>query len=47
MSGYPAGTLVLNEGWHFLAKPFVQSQLAALIVGLVNPNKPSKFSAAG
>ena len=32
MSGYPEGMLVLNEGWHFLAKPFVPSQLRALIV---------------
>jgi hypothetical protein len=23
MSGFPEGMLVLNEGWHFLAKPFV------------------------
>ena len=45
MSGYPAGTLILNEGWHFLGKPFVQSQLIALVVGLVNPDKASRFSA--
>jgi len=25
MSGFPTGMLVLNEGWHFLAKPFVPS----------------------
>ncbi len=43
MSGYPGGTLVLNEGWHFLAKPFVPSQLSALIMGLVDPDKKSKF----
>jgi len=43
MSGYPGGTLVLNEGWHFLAKPFVPSQLSALITGLVDPDKKSKF----
>jgi hypothetical protein len=36
--------LVLNEGWHFLAKPFVNSQLRALVVGLVSPEKKSKFS---
>jgi len=23
MSGFPGWMLVLNEGWHFLAKPFV------------------------
>jgi DNA-binding NtrC family response regulator len=45
MSGYPAGMLILNEGWHFLAKPFIPSQLLALIVGLVSPDKASKFSA--
>ena len=45
MSGFTDGMLVLNEGWHFLPKPFVQSQLSALIVGLVDPNKASKFAA--
>jgi DNA-binding NtrC family response regulator len=45
MSGYPAGMLILNEGWHFLAKPFIPSQLLALIVGLVSPDTPSRFSA--
>jgi two-component system, cell cycle sensor histidine kinase and response regulator CckA len=44
MSGFPAGMLVLNEGWHFLAKPFVASQLRALVTGLVSPDKKSKFS---
>jgi CheY-like chemotaxis protein len=34
MSGFPDGMLVLNEGWHFLAKPFIPSQLCALISGL-------------
>jgi two-component system cell cycle sensor histidine kinase/response regulator CckA len=41
MSGFTGGMLVLNEGWHFLAKPFVPSQLRALIVGLVFPNGAS------
>lgn len=45
MSGYPAGMLVLNEGWHFLAKPFIPSQLRVLIEGLISPNKKSKFAA--
>lgn len=36
MSGFTAGMLVLNEGWHFLAKPFIPSQLRALIRGLVS-----------
>jgi FixJ family two-component response regulator len=43
MSGFPEGMLVLNEGWHFLAKPFIASQLRALVVGLTWPDKPSKF----
>ena len=45
MSGYPAGMLILNEGWHFLAKPFIPSQLRTLIEGLVSPDKASRFSA--
>jgi DNA-binding response OmpR family regulator len=44
MSGFTGGMLVLNEGWHFLAKPFVPSQLLALILGLVFPDRGSKFS---
>jgi DNA-binding NtrC family response regulator len=44
MSGFPEGMLVLNEGWHFLAKPFVASQLRALVVGLVSPDRKSKFA---
>jgi two-component system cell cycle sensor histidine kinase/response regulator CckA len=35
MSGFTGGMLVLNEGWHFLPKPFIPSQLYALIVGLI------------
>jgi len=30
------GTLVLNEGWHFLPKPFVALHLNALILTLVS-----------
>ncbi len=45
MSGFDGGMLVLNEGWHFLAKPFVASQLRALVAGLVYPERKSeKFS---
>jgi two-component system cell cycle sensor histidine kinase/response regulator CckA len=44
MSGFAEGMLVLNEGWHFLAKPFIASQLRALVAGLVSPDKPSRFS---
>jgi CheY-like chemotaxis protein len=44
MSGFDGGMLVLNEGWHFLAKPFIASQLRALIRGLIFPDeKSSKF----
>jgi two-component system cell cycle sensor histidine kinase/response regulator CckA len=39
MSGFTGGMLVLNEGWHFLAKPFIESQLRALIVGLIGEPK--------
>jgi two-component system cell cycle sensor histidine kinase/response regulator CckA len=42
MSGFTGGMLVLNEGWHFLAKPFVSSQLRALVTGLLFPEK-SRF----
>jgi DNA-binding NtrC family response regulator len=38
MSEYRGGTLVLNEGWHFLPKPFVASQLNALILTLLTPS---------
>ena len=31
MSGYSERALILNEGWHFLPKPFVTSQLRALV----------------
>jgi CheY-like chemotaxis protein len=44
MSGFPEGMLLLNEGWHFLAKPFVTSQLRALVVGLLSPERKSRFS---
>lgn len=44
MSGFPGGMLVLNEGWHFLAKPFINSQLRALVSGLVSPETKSKFA---
>ncbi len=37
MSGFPGGTLVLNEGWHFMPKPFVPSQMRLLIQSLVAP----------
>jgi len=43
MSGFPGGMLVLNEGWHFLPKPFIASQLLALVAGLVSPRDGSRF----
>jgi DNA-binding NtrC family response regulator len=45
MSGYDGGMLVLNAGWQFLAKPFIASQLRALVTGLAFPDRRSaKFS---
>jgi len=41
MTGFTGGMLVLNEGWHFIAKPFISSQLRALVTGLVFPEKRS------
>jgi len=43
MSGFTGGMLVLNEGWHFLAKPFIPSQLRTLISGLVSPALMTRF----
>jgi len=37
MSGYTGGMLALKEGWHFLAKPFIPSQLRTSIAGLISP----------
>ena len=42
MSGFEGGTLVLNEGWHFLPKPFVESQLRSIVTTLLFPDK-SRF----
>jgi DNA-binding NtrC family response regulator len=45
MSGFEGGMLVLNEGWHFLPKPFIASQLRTLVSGLAFPDRRSeKFS---
>jgi two-component system response regulator HydG len=43
MSGFTGGMLVLNEGWHFLPKPFVTSQLLALVSGLAPTVTKSRF----
>ena len=45
MSGFDGGMLVLNEGWHFLPKPFIPSQLRTLVAGLISPGT-SRFTAA-
>ena len=37
MSGVTDGMLVLNEGWHFLPKPFLAPQLRGLIATVLNP----------
>ena len=42
MSGFAGGMLVLNEGWHFLAKPFVASQLRSIVTSILFPAK-SRF----
>jgi DNA-binding NtrC family response regulator len=39
MSSYSEGMLVLNEGWHFLPKPFILSQLRSLVGGLTYPGR--------
>jgi two-component system cell cycle sensor histidine kinase/response regulator CckA len=44
MSGFSKGLLVLNEGWHFLSKPFMGSQLRSLVETLANPDKISRFT---
>jgi two-component system cell cycle sensor histidine kinase/response regulator CckA len=43
MSGFTEGILVLNEEWHFLPKPFVTSQLRALVADLVVPDGVSRL----
>ncbi len=37
MSSYSEGTLALNEGWHFLPKPFSLSHLRTLVTSLAYP----------
>jgi DNA-binding NtrC family response regulator len=41
MSGY-RGMLVLDQGWHFLAKPFLASQLRTLVADIVTPDRQSR-----
>lgn len=42
MSPFPDGMLVLNEGWHFMPRPFIESQLRTLVTSLIAPT--SKFA---
>ncbi len=44
MSGFSDRMFVLNEGWLFLAKLFIPSQLLALVLGLVAPDCSFKFA---
>jgi len=44
MSRFPSGLLVLNEGWHFMPEPFIESQMRTLITSLIAPT--SKYSMA-
>jgi len=37
MSPFPDGMLILNEGWHFMPTPFIESQLRTLVTGLIAP----------
>jgi two-component system, cell cycle sensor histidine kinase and response regulator CckA len=42
MSGFSSGLLILNEGWHFLPKPFMPRQLADLVsMILASPLPPT------
>jgi DNA-binding NtrC family response regulator len=45
MSGFQGGMLVLNDGWHYLPKPFIASHLIKLIINLISPAE-SRFTAA-
>jgi FixJ family two-component response regulator len=47
MSGYASGMLVLNEGWHFLPKPFISSQLRAIVTTLLHDDLPFKVFKTG
>lgn len=42
MSGSTDGIIGLNDGWHFLAKPLIPSQLLATIAGLLSPGSMLK-----
>jgi two-component system cell cycle sensor histidine kinase/response regulator CckA len=42
MSGLPSGMILLNEGWHFLPKPFMMGMLKSKIKEMLS--KTSEFS---
>ena len=44
MSGYASGMLILNDGWHFLHKPFLPTQLLDLISGVLKPTPEPKIA---
>jgi hypothetical protein len=46
MSEMTGGMLVLNDGWHFLPKPFIPSQLRGLIISVLSSYLKSKFKNA-
>jgi DNA-binding NtrC family response regulator len=37
MSGTPPPMLAFNEGWHFIAKPFIPSELRKMVTDLIYP----------
>ena len=42
MSGFEQGLLVLNEGWHFIHKPFVPSSLRSIVATVFSqPDVPN------
>jgi two-component system, cell cycle sensor histidine kinase and response regulator CckA len=44
ISGFPGGIVALSEGWHFLAKPFLTSQLTAVVGCLIDPDQGNRFT---
>ena len=45
MSALPQDMQGHNYGWHFLTRPFMASQLRALVAGLVFPDAKSRYAA--
>jgi CheY-like chemotaxis protein len=45
ISAYPQGMLILDTGWHFLQKPFLQSAILDKVKQILNsPSSPDTFS---